>query len=261
MASPLDRMNLRDYSEIVVLNAPYRLEPDLAMLRGVGIIREIKVVQGFRFLLAFVTRRTEVDALAAAVALKAEPDALVWIAFPKRSSPLYLSELSRDQGWEALSSAGFEADDELTVDPEWNALRFRRGAPKGKFARPARPRQAAKRGRGASGRVRPKAARSGAGGSGRGVRGRAGSGEKTGRTGISARRSGTRVGKSKARRGGSKAVETSAAKAAPRRAGTERAGAGKKTAPGRGRPARKAGAVRGAKPLSRGKGSGRRQKG
>ena len=81
-----EKLNLKDQGRIVVLNAPASFEPELACLKEVEIVRDLKGVKEIEFALAFVTRQKEVDALAKAIEAKAKGDAVVWLAYPKGSS-------------------------------------------------------------------------------------------------------------------------------------------------------------------------------
>ncbi len=126
MSDLFKKLNLKDQSEILVLNAPESFEPELALLRGVAIRRDLKEVKEIAFSLAFVTKQKEVDALAKAVARKAAGDAVVWFAYPKGTSKKYKCEFNRDTGWAGLGEAGFEGVRMVAIDEDWSALRFRR---------------------------------------------------------------------------------------------------------------------------------------
>jgi hypothetical protein len=126
MAGVWNKLNLKDQKEIVVINAPRSFEPDIESLEGVKVKRTSGDVNGTAFFLAFVTTKKEVDALAKVVAKKAQPDAVVWFAYPKSTSKKYTSEISRDTGNEALGDAGFEPVRLVAIDDDWSAKRFRR---------------------------------------------------------------------------------------------------------------------------------------
>ena len=53
-------------------------------------------------------------------------DALVWVAYPKKSSTRYRSEINRDHGWQPLGDLGFEGVRQIAVDEDWSAVRFRK---------------------------------------------------------------------------------------------------------------------------------------
>jgi hypothetical protein len=120
-----DKLNLKDQTEIVVLNAPASFEPELKSLKGVAVRRDAKGGD-IDFSLVFVTTQKEVDALGPQVAKKVKGDAVVWFAYPKGSSKKYKSQINRDNGWAVMGKAGFEPVRMVAIDEDWSALRFRR---------------------------------------------------------------------------------------------------------------------------------------
>ena len=120
------KLNLKDQQEIVVLGAPSSFEPVLAQLPALHIHRNLESMPEAAFLLAFVTRKAEVNALAAQVAVCAKGDAIVWFAYPKLSSKKLKCDFNRDTGWDALHALGFETVRAVAIDEDWSALRFRR---------------------------------------------------------------------------------------------------------------------------------------
>src|SRR5580693_5204892 len=126
MLSTFEKLNLKDQSQIAVLNAPESFEPELAALYGVKIRRDLQDLDEIGFSLAFVIKQREVDTLAKTLAKKAKGDAVVWFAYPKGSSKKYKSEINRDSGWKVLGTLGFEPVRMVAIDQDWSVVRFRR---------------------------------------------------------------------------------------------------------------------------------------
>lgn len=126
MPSVFDKLNLRQQREILVVNAPSSFERELTALKGVVVLRDPKEAKAVHFVLAFATRRAEVDALSRILADKAEGDVLLWFAYPKGTSKRYKCEFNRDTGWNTIRSAGFDTVRQVAIDGDWSALRFRR---------------------------------------------------------------------------------------------------------------------------------------
>jgi hypothetical protein len=126
MASLFEKLNLKDRQEMVVLQAPQSFEAELAKLPVMTIHRHLESVAETDFVLAFVTKKDEVDALAAQVAKRAKGDAVVWFAYPKGTSKKYKCDFNRDTGWDALKAAGFDTVRAVAIDEDWTGLRFRR---------------------------------------------------------------------------------------------------------------------------------------
>ena len=119
------KLNLKDQTEIVVLNAPASFESELKTLKGVTVRRDAKGGD-IDFSLAFVMTQKEVDTVGPQVAKKAKGDAIVWFAYPKGTSKKYKSEINRDEGWRVMGKAGFEPVRMVAIDEDWSAVRFRR---------------------------------------------------------------------------------------------------------------------------------------
>ena len=127
MATIFEKLNLKDQQEIVALNAPASFEPELAKLPVITIHHNLSSVPAINFLLAFVTRKSEVDALAPKIAKRAKGDAVVWFAYPKGTSKKYKCDFNRDTGSGELEAfLGFETVRAVAIDEDWTGLRFRR---------------------------------------------------------------------------------------------------------------------------------------
>ena len=126
MSEVFEKLNLTDQQEILVLHAPESFQPELARLPILTIHYHIESVPEISFFLAFVTRKSEVDALAKAVASRTSGDAIVWFAYPKGTSKKYTCDFNRDTGWGVLKALGFDTVRAVAIDEDWTALRFRR---------------------------------------------------------------------------------------------------------------------------------------
>ena len=126
MATLFEKLNLRGHQEMLVLGAPESFQQELAKLPVVTIHHHLESVAKVGFSLAFVTKQSEVDALAPKIAARAEGDATVWFAYPKGTSKKYTCDFNRDTGWAKLKKAGFDTVRAIAIDEDWTALRFRR---------------------------------------------------------------------------------------------------------------------------------------
>jgi hypothetical protein len=126
MSSVFEKLNLKQQSEILVVNAPPSFELEIRALKSVIVLRDPKKARAIHFALAFATGQAEVDTLSQVFATKAEGDALLWFAYPKATSKRYKCEFNRDTGWSAMRSAGFDTVRQVAIDEDWSALRFRR---------------------------------------------------------------------------------------------------------------------------------------
>ena len=126
MSGIFEKLNLKDQQQIVVLRAPESFLPELARLPALNLHHHLESLPRIEFFLAFVTRKSEVEALARPLAERAPGDATIWFAYPKGSSKKYLCDFNRDTGWESLQALGFSSVRVVAIDEDWSALRFRR---------------------------------------------------------------------------------------------------------------------------------------
>lgn len=59
MPTTFEKLNLKEQTEIVVVNAPASFEPELAALKNVKVVREVKGAKEIAFALAFVLKQKE----------------------------------------------------------------------------------------------------------------------------------------------------------------------------------------------------------
>jgi hypothetical protein len=96
-------------------------------LKKIEIVTKLAKAAKPNFVLAFAMTQKELDTHSKVIATSTVGDAIVWIAYPKKSSKKYRCEFNRDDGWTVLGAAGFEPVRQVAIDEDWSALRFRRG--------------------------------------------------------------------------------------------------------------------------------------
>lgn len=126
MSGLWEKLNLKDQTEIVVLNPPASFEAELNALTRVRVHRDMSRVKELTFVLAFVVTKIELDKLTKLVVGKVSGDALLWFAYPKGTSTKYKCDFNRDSGWDNLRKSGFDTVRQVAIDEDWSALRFRR---------------------------------------------------------------------------------------------------------------------------------------
>ena len=121
------KMNAKDHKEITVLQAPESFRANMAAMgEEVRFSEDLHAVTETAFVVAFVTRQEEIDALAPKIVPKLAGDALLWFCYPKGSSKKYRCDFNRDSGWQILGDLGLEPVRQVAIDEDWSALRFRR---------------------------------------------------------------------------------------------------------------------------------------
>jgi hypothetical protein len=113
---------------LTVLGAPAALGPVISGWADEPEVAKVanRLGKHETFVLCFVQSPADIARQAPRVAAALPADGVVWFAYPKKSSPQYNPELSRDDGWQPLGDAGWEPVRQVAVDEQWSAVRFRR---------------------------------------------------------------------------------------------------------------------------------------
>ena len=121
------KLNLKNLSQILVLNAPKSFAKVMAELADANmeVKCDIDVKTPVEFCLCFVENQQVLNAYAPLVINNVSKDAMLWFAYPKKSSKKYNSDINRDHGWQLLGDLGFEGVRQVAIDENWSALRFR----------------------------------------------------------------------------------------------------------------------------------------
>src|SRR5580658_9843867 len=108
MATLFEKLNLKDQTEILLLNAPEEFETQQKELRAIQVHTSLKALKQIEFALVFATKKSEVDVLSRDLAARAKGDAILWFSYPKGTSKKYACDFNRDNGWDVLNAAGFD---------------------------------------------------------------------------------------------------------------------------------------------------------
>ncbi|HVN76261.1 MAG TPA: hypothetical protein VMT19_08100 [Thermoanaerobaculaceae bacterium] len=82
----------------------------------------------FDWIQVFVRTRAELARLAPGCVEALAEDGLLWVSFPKGTSGIQ-TDLTRDEGWDALADAGLKWVMLISVDSTWSAFSLRRHRP------------------------------------------------------------------------------------------------------------------------------------
>jgi hypothetical protein len=75
--------------------------------------------------LGFAENREELDKLIRLILPQIDPDAILWLAYPKKTPKRYQSDITRDHGWGLLTAYHYEPVRQIALDEDWSALRFK----------------------------------------------------------------------------------------------------------------------------------------
>lgn len=127
MTELLKKMNYKQ-GTLTVLGAPKEFEPILAVWKTEAeVLRELPTKGSEKsptFILVFTASEAEVKTKIPTLASWVGPSTVFWVAFPKKTSPKYTSDINRDILWKLTEPMGFSPNRNVAIDEDWSALRF-----------------------------------------------------------------------------------------------------------------------------------------
>ncbi|MBN1560353.1 hypothetical protein JW998_08890 [candidate division KSB1 bacterium] len=123
----LQKLQFKNQDKIYVLGAPAEFKDVLNDIAKLTIVKKSPTCkQEYEFALFFVRSCADIEACASTAAAKVPGDGILWFAYPKKSSKKYVTDITRDSGWQPLGDLGFENVRMVAIDDDWSAVRFRR---------------------------------------------------------------------------------------------------------------------------------------
>ena len=125
MAELGKKLQLKPNDSLLLLNAPDTIAEMLAA-EGYTFTNAVEVpnIGTYDAVQLFVRDIAELNNFVPQVVPLLKPNALFWIAYPKKSSGMK-TDLSRDEGWKTVSGLGYEATRLVALDGTWSSARFR----------------------------------------------------------------------------------------------------------------------------------------
>ena len=121
--TPLARkLGIKPEARLGLVSAPDSFEEMLGELPAAVVVRR-RLVGAFDVVVAFCTRRAELERRLSRWCASIDPDGGLWLAWPKRASAV-ATDLSDDIVRELGLAAGLVDNKVCAIDATWSALRF-----------------------------------------------------------------------------------------------------------------------------------------
>jgi hypothetical protein len=119
-AKPLvERLQVKGGRRLAILHAPDGLLSVFGAEESLAPPREAEVV------VAFAATRGELERRLAELNKSTRPEAILWLAYPKTTSPR-AGDISRDLIHDYALTVGLDAVAQIAIDTDYSALRFKR---------------------------------------------------------------------------------------------------------------------------------------
>jgi hypothetical protein len=115
----VSKLKIKEEASLIVLNSPSGFLDRLPLAQSKTVKnKKFDVVQ------LFVRDKSELSKLGQSALTSLAENGLLWICYPKKTGSIK-TDLTRDYGWDAITSAGFEVVSLVAIDDTWSALRFK----------------------------------------------------------------------------------------------------------------------------------------
>ncbi|MBL7979578.1 MAG: hypothetical protein JNN12_14660 [Bacteroidetes Order II. Incertae sedis bacterium] len=118
----LKKLGYKGQSLVLLLGAP---ESFAAVAQAFETPPEVIPNKKYTFILAFAKDQQALNELTTGITTLLEGDGHLWLAYPKKTSRAYKSDLSREVVGACLGGQDFEPVTQIAIDEDWSALRFR----------------------------------------------------------------------------------------------------------------------------------------
>jgi hypothetical protein len=122
MTPLFQKLRYKPGARVCVLGAPSGFSAKVARLPKS--IETTTTLRGhFDLVHTFVTRQSEIVRMAAKLRKALEPNAILWVSYPKGDA--IKTDLKRDVLHALLAEAGFDGVSQVAIDEVWSAMRFK----------------------------------------------------------------------------------------------------------------------------------------
>ncbi|MFD2514170.1 YdeI/OmpD-associated family protein [Pontibacter locisalis] len=119
------KLQLKNGQSLLLVNAPEWFGQSLvAEGHNVTVADEAPSMGAYDAVQLFVRSKEELVHFAPEAIALLKPGAMLWIAYPKKSSGIK-SDLTRDEGWKPVAELGFAGVRQIAIDEAWSSLRFK----------------------------------------------------------------------------------------------------------------------------------------
>ncbi len=122
----LKKLNHKNQNPLLILNPPVELNETLENWKEKLSIHLEAQEEQYDFILAFVESVSALEDTYPKITSHTGEQALIWFAYPKKSSKQYKTDINRDHGWNILGKDNYEKVRQIAVNEDWSALRFKK---------------------------------------------------------------------------------------------------------------------------------------
>ena len=123
MSDLVKKLAIKPNQHLLILNPPAGFEELLQPLPD-DVVQRADTDGSYDLMLLFVNSKAEADEFVPNAIQSLKANGWLWMCYPKRSSKIK-TDITRDVGWDALTTAEWGPVTLVSIDDTWSALRFK----------------------------------------------------------------------------------------------------------------------------------------
>lgn len=120
----IDKLQAKGLANALVLNAPAEASSLVGEIAAAMKTSKAAGKGPYGLILAFCRDSVQFASALERIRVTMIESPRLWFAYPKKTSKRYVSDLTRDSGWETLKTLGYSPVRQIALDEDWSALRF-----------------------------------------------------------------------------------------------------------------------------------------
>lgn len=116
------KLGLSRQNPIAIVNAP---EEYIGVMKDIEAEIHTTIEDQYQFIQIFAQNRAQAREVAGRAVEALDGDGYLWFCYPKGTSKKYRSDINRNNTWDIFAPFDFQAVNQISLDEDWCAIRFR----------------------------------------------------------------------------------------------------------------------------------------
>jgi hypothetical protein len=120
-----EKLQLKNEKTLLIQGLPSSIEKQFNKLSFAKNLTPLLRSRKIDFALVFAVSENQLNNILQDIMPALKDDSKLWIAYPKVTSKI-VTNLNRESSWQKLTDAGFEANEQVSLDHVWHAAQYKR---------------------------------------------------------------------------------------------------------------------------------------
>jgi hypothetical protein len=120
-----EKLKLENEKNLLIQGLPSSIEKQFSKLSFAKNLTPLLKTRKIDFALVFAVSELQLNSILHDIMPALKEDSKLWVASPKVTSKI-VTDLNRESSWNKLMAAGYEADEQVSLDHVWNASRYKK---------------------------------------------------------------------------------------------------------------------------------------